>query len=152
MPKEFQQARYSLKNPKKYVGDPTNVFYRSSWERKFMIFLDCHESIIEWSSEEIVIPYYWEGDSKMHRYFPDFYASMKTNNGIVKMMIEVKPFVQTQEPKRTRGKREKTFINEVMTYSKNVAKWKAAEEYCKKRNMEFKLLTEKELFKNGKAW
>lgn len=151
MARETQQGRYVLKNPRKYEGDPTNVIFRSSWEKRFMIFLDNHDSIISWSSEEIVVPYFWELDGKMHRYYPDFIVTMKTRQGVVKMMIEVKPYSQTIAPTKTGRKKEKTFLMEVETYTKNVAKWKAAELYCKERNWLFRIITEKELFKD-KAW
>ena len=36
-------------------------------------------------------------------------------------------------------------MNEVRTYAVNDAKWKAAREYCKDRQMVFMILTEKEL-------
>lgn len=149
--KNVQQGRYTLKNPKKYKGDPNNVIFRSSWEKRFMIFCDTHPSVIQWASEEIAIPYYWELDGKNHRYFPDFIVLMQTTKGNVVMMVEVKPYVQTIKPERTKRKREKTFITEVETYSKNVAKWKAAEQFCKQRGWQFRLITEKDLFKD-KVW
>ncbi len=151
MARETQRGRYVLINPKKYEGDPTNVIFRSSWEKRFMIFLDNHDSIISWSSEEIVVPYFWELDGKMHRYYPDFVVSMNTSNGVVRMMVEVKPYSQTIQPKKTKGKREQTFLMEVETYTKNEAKWKAARQYCNERGWLFRIVTEKELFK-GKVW
>lgn len=151
MAKETQQGKYILKNPYKYEGDPTNVIFRSSWEKRLMIFFDTHESIISWSSEELAIPYFWELDGKIHRYFPDFLVTMKTRQGIVRMMLEVKPYSQTIEPKKTSRKREKTFLMEVEAYTKNLAKWKAAERYCQERGWLFRIITEKELFK-GKVW
>jgi hypothetical protein len=39
----------------------------------------------------------------------------------------------------------KRYINEVMTYGFNSAKWKAAEEFCSDRKWQFKIMTEKEL-------
>jgi len=51
------KGRYKVKNPAKYKGDPTRVIYRSSLELKFMNFLDTHSDIIEWNSEEVVVPY-----------------------------------------------------------------------------------------------
>lgn len=150
MAREYHQGRFTPKNPQKYLGDATNVIFRSSWELKLMIGLDLHTSVLAWGSEEIVIPYYWEGDGKPHRYFPDFIAVMKTPNGNVKYLIEVKPHAQTLEPKRG-NKREKTFINEVTTYSKNKAKWLAAESYCADRGWVFKIVTEKDLYKT-KPW
>ena len=39
----------------------------------------------------------------------------------------------------------KKYINEVVTWSVNKAKWKAATEFCLDRQWEFKIITEKEL-------
>ena len=55
-------------NPKKYVGDPKRIVYRSLWERKFMVYCDTSKSISEWGSEELAIPYISPLDKKMHRY------------------------------------------------------------------------------------
>jgi hypothetical protein len=76
---------------------------------------------------------------------------MNTSNGVVRMMVEVKPYSQTIQPKKTKGKREQTFLMEVETYTKNEAKWKAARHYCNERGWLFRIVTEKELFK-GKVW
>ena len=67
------KGKYRIKNIEKYKGDPTNVTYRSLWERKFMVYCDKNENILEWGSEEIAIPYRSPLDNKIHRYFPDFY-------------------------------------------------------------------------------
>jgi hypothetical protein len=152
MARAYLQGKFQPKNPEKYLGDPTNIVYRSSWEKRVMIGFDNHPNIIAWGSEEIVIPYFWVGDGKYHRYFPDFVVVMETKTGRKKVLIEVKPFAQTQEPKRTKGKREKTLAEEVKVYSKNVAKWIAAEAFCKERGWYFHIMTEKDIFKNGKAW
>lgn len=116
-----------------------------------MIGLDSHPSIVEWSSEELIIPYFWEGDGKMHRYFPDFKIKARTKSGVKTILVEVKPYAQTLEPVMKRGKRKKTFLNEVQTYSKNRAKWDAATEYCLDRGWGFLIMTEKDIFKD-KAW
>lgn len=134
-------GRFSPKNPKKYRGDPTNIIYRSLWERRVMVHLDENVSVIEWSSEEIVIPYLSPVDGRWHRYFPDFFV--RTPQG--SMILEVKPAKQSVEPE-VRKKVTKRYINEVMTYGVNQAKWKAAEEYCLDRKWKFKVITEKELF------
>lgn len=149
---EFHQGRYTLRNPQKYEGDPSNVIFRSSWEKRLMVFLDNHPSVASWGSEELIVPYYWEVDGKHHRYYPDFMVTFVTKDGKKqRVMIEVKPFSQTQEPKKTKGKRQKTLLHEVTTYSKNLAKWKAAEEYCLDRGWHFKIITEKDLFAD-KTW
>jgi len=66
------KGRFSPKNPKKYKGDPTNIIYRSGWERRVMVYVDDNPAIIEWSSEEIAIPYLCPTDDRWHRYYPDF--------------------------------------------------------------------------------
>ena len=134
------KGKYKPRCPYKYKGDPTNIIYRSLWELKFMKYCDTTPSILKWSSEEIAIPYKSPVDNRVHRYFPDFYV--KVNNK--KYMVEVKPFRQTKEPK-TQKKVTKRYITEVVTWSVNKAKWKAASEFCKDYGWEFMLITEKEL-------
>lgn len=134
------QGRYTPAFPHKYKGDFRNIIYRSSWEYKFMKWCDLTPSVEEWGSEEIIIPYISPVDGKKHRYFPDFY--LKVDNK--KYMVEVKPFKQTLEP-ATQKRMTKRYITEVVTWSVNQAKWKAAREFCKDNGWEFKLITEKEL-------
>ena len=131
------------KNPQKYKGNPTNIIYRSLWELRMMRYFDITDSVIEWSSEEIIIPYRSPKDNRIHRYFPDFYVKVRGADGTINnMLIEVKPKKQTML-KENASKKEK------LTWIVNVAKWKAAELYCQKHNFVFKLLTEKELFSNA---
>ena len=139
------KGKYSPKFPKKYKGDPTNIVYRSLWERTFMIYCDTNENILEWFSEEIAVPYRSPIDNKIHRYFPDFYIKVKESNGqIKKYIIEIKPKKQTIEPIPQKRK-TKGYIYEVYEYVKNQAKWKAAEEWCADKGYEFKVLTEDDL-------
>ena len=145
MATNFKQGFFHPRNPFKYKGDPTNIVYRSGWERKIMDWLDNKEDVKCWSSEEIVIPYVSPVDGRMHRYFIDFYVEVVDKNSNTQtMLIEVKPHAQTQEPKVPKRK-TKRFITEVMTYGVNQAKWKAATEYCMDRGWEFKIITEYEL-------
>jgi hypothetical protein len=139
------KGRYTPKNPKKYKGDYHNIIYRSLWERKFMVYCDNSDNILEWGSEEVIIPYLSPWDGKIHRYFPDFYIKVKQASGnIKKFIIEVKPKKQTRPPKPVTRKTKK-WLNEIKTYSINDAKWKHAKEWCKDNDMEFKILTEEEL-------
>lgn len=139
------KGKFTPKNPKKYKGDPTNIVYRSLWELKVMKYLDTNTSILEWSSEELVIPYICPTDNKRHRYFPDFYVKAIDANGLLKeMLLEVKPKKETREPIRKK-RITKQYITEVTTWGKNQAKWRAASEYCADRNWEFKLITEDHL-------
>ena len=147
----YKQGFFKPVNPKKYIGDPTNIVYRSGWEKKFMHYLDEHEPIIRWGSEEVVIPYISPVDNRPHRYYVDFYVEARGADGsIKKILIEVKPFAQTQEPKAPK-RRTKRFITEVVTYGVNQAKWKAAKEYCTNKGWEFQILTENEIFSKKKS-
>jgi len=139
------KGKYQPSYPKKYKGDPTNIIYRSLWERRFMIYCDTNEKILEWGSEEIIVPYRSPVDNRYHRYFPDFYVKVKDKNGkIKKMIIEIKPYKQCIEPK-VQKRKTKAYIYEVVEYAKNQAKWEAAKEWCLDRGYEFKVLTENEL-------
>jgi hypothetical protein len=144
MPK-YYQGKFRPRNPKKYKGDITNIVYRSSWELKFLNYCDKNESIIEYASEEIVIPYRSPIDNKIHRYFVDFYVKIKDKSGnIAKYLIEIKPKKQTLPPKIPTRK-TKYYINEVLEYVKNQAKWSSAENFCLDRQWKFLILTENEL-------
>jgi hypothetical protein len=143
---KFHKGRFHPQNPEKYKGDVRNIIYRSSWELKFMKYCDRKVDILEWGSEEFFIPYVSPMDGKVHKYFPDFFVKLKERSGqIKKYVIEVKPKSQTKKPIKTERKRNKTFITEALTYEKNVAKWKAAQEWCQDRMLEFKIITEDEL-------
>ena len=84
------KGKYYPKFPHKYKGDPTTITFRSLWERKYMNWCDKNANILEWSSEEIIIPYISPVDNKIHRYFPDFYTKIKETDGkIRKYIIEV---------------------------------------------------------------
>jgi hypothetical protein len=132
-------------NPGKYVGDATNIISRSSWERKVMKFFDTSPSILRWSSEETIIPYFSPVDKKNHRYFLDFTVMYKTRTGEIKRaIVEVKPEVQTLPPKKPK-RQSKRYIEEVCTYQTNKAKWLAAEEWAKQKQFSFLILTEKHL-------
>ena len=112
------KGRYTVKNPAKYKGDPTKVIYRSSLELKFMNFLDTHSDVLEWNSEEVVVPYRCVTDNKMHRYFVDFWFKKRTPDGkIESILVEIKPLAQTREPKKQQ-RRTRRYINEVMTWGK----------------------------------
>ena len=135
------KGRFKPKNPQKYKGDPTNIVYRSGWELKLMGYLDSHEEVVQWASEEFCIPYRSPVDNRIHRYFPDFWV--KKNDGSI-MVIEVKPAVQAEPPKQP-SRMTRRYVSEVFEYGKNQAKWAAARDYCDDRGWQFVVMTEKEL-------
>lgn len=137
------KGKYRPKNPNKYKGDPGNIIYRSLWERRFMVYCDTNPAIMEWGSEELIIPYMSPLDNKLHRYFPDFYLKYKDKDGnIRKLVVEVKPKKYTKPPLRNPTRKTTKWKNEVLEYVKNQAKWESAKEWSKKRGMEFTILTE----------
>ena len=139
------KGKYSPEYPRKYKGDPTNIIYRSLWERKFMRYCDLNENVLEWGSEEIYVWYKSPVDRKSHRYFPDFYIKVKESTGqIKKYIIEIKPKKQTTPPPKPK-RQTQGYIREAYEYAKNQAKWEAAREWCLDRGYEFKVFTEKEL-------
>ena len=110
-----------------------------------MNYFDLNENILWWASEEVIIPYRSPVDGRYHRYYPDFVINVRQRDGRTKtLMIEVKPENQKNAPK-VRARKTKKYINEVVTYAVNQAKWDAATEYCNDRMWEFKVLTEKDM-------
>jgi len=139
---------FKPRNPAKYRGNPSNIIYRSGWELKLMFWLDGKSDVINWGSEEVVIPYRSPIDGRLHRYFVDFIVTTINKEGIKETtLIEVKPAAQTKPPvlKEGTNPRNRKYISEVMTWGVNEAKWKAATEYCKDRGWKFQIFTEKEL-------
>ena len=131
--------------PKKYRGNPSRIVYRSLWEKKYMKYCDHTASILEWGSEEIIIPYRSPIDNRVHRYYPDFYIKVREKSGkISKYIVEIKPKKQTKPP-YGKDKRTAAYKKEALTFAKNRAKWNAAEEFCDDRQMKFLILTEDHL-------
>lgn len=142
---KYHQGRYTPINKDKYKGDITNIIWRSSWELRFLRWCDTNPSVLEYSSEETVIPYRCGTDGKIHRYFCDFRIKVKASNGDIRTyLVEVKPYKETLPPK-TQGKKTRRYLQESFTYIKNQSKWEAARQYCADRNWHFIIITEKEL-------
>ena len=149
---KYKQGKFKPRNPGKYIGDVSDITYRSGWESKLMHYLDRHESVLRWGSEELIIPYRSPIDNRIHRYFTDFYVEQLNSHTKKKevLVIEVKPKAQTIEPDFTKrmtkkGGIRKAYLREVKTWGINRAKWDAAEAYCKDRGWNFQILTEYEL-------
>ena len=145
----FKNGIFTPTNRAKYIGTKLPHFL-SSWEYKFMRFLDINENIIQWGSESIKIPYtYFDPITKnqsSHIYYPDFIIRIKKSDTIMRtQIIEIKPFRETKAPKLAKNRKTKTMLYEVKTYAKNQAKWAAAKEFCRVRDWDFVVITEKDL-------
>lgn len=143
---KFHQGRFHPRNPEKYVGNVNNIIYRSSWELKFLQWCDRDSNVLRYGSEEIHIPYFDPVKNKVRRYYPDAFMEIVDSTGKKKKyLIEIKPKRQTRLPEK-KSRVTKAYINEVYTYKTNEAKWKAAKEFCDDHLMEFKIITEEDLF------
>lgn len=132
------KGKYKPMKPQKYVGDATKIVYRSLWERQAFRWIENQPWIVEWNSEEVVIPYVCQTDKKVHRYFIDLY--FKTEDGKM-YLIEIKPKRETMPPKLGK-KKTKKYLSESLTYIKNQSKWKAATEFAKDNGAIFEVWTE----------
>ena len=132
------KGRFKITKPEKYIGDYTNVVYRSLWERQCFKWCESNPNVKAWNSEEVVIPYVSRHDKKMHRYFVDLFVEM-TNGEI--LLVEIKPKKETKPPKEPKRK-TKRYINEVLTYVKNQDKWEAASEFADAKGWKFQVWTE----------
>lgn len=141
------KGKFFPKNVDKYKGDAKKIIHRSSWEKQFMILLDRDQRVIQWASESFAIAYRSPIDNKVHRYYPDFIATIKHKSGLEKTyIIEIKPHRETQPPKiNNTKKKKKTILTEQITYARNKAKFEAAEKFCTKNGWEFKIITEKHM-------
>jgi hypothetical protein len=146
----WKQAKkpYALKNPHKYLGDPKKLLFKSSWEQDAFKVCDNNPNVLEWGYEIIDIPYVaptQNGGQRNRIYKPDLYVVTQNNGKVNKKLIEIKPYKQTVKP---RSRKTTTRIYEEYTWMINELKWSAAKEWCRVRNIEFVLSTEREMFGN----
>ena len=141
------RGRFIPKNPTKYVGNVNRVIFRSSWELRFMKWLDENNAVLRWGSEELAIPYVNpikidpNGRPKVSRYFPDFVILYRDVTGTIKKeIIEVKPM---QQSVMTPGMSDR----DKMAYAVNQAKWKAASIFAEAQGATFRVVTEKSMFR-----
>lgn len=142
---KYKQGVFTPKNGHKYAGSG-KPRYLSSWELKFFHWCDNNPNVIQWSSENIVIPYVSPVDNRPHRYMVDNVVKIREGDQLVKYLIEIKPKKQTVPPTTHGNKKQSTVLYEHATYAVNQAKWLAAENWCSKRGYKFQILTEDHLF------
>lgn len=139
------KGKFNIKNIDKYQGDHKNIIYRSLWERKFMVFCDENKNILEWSSEEIIIPYISPIDNKIHKYYVDFWLKIQTKKEITEYLIEIKPLKECIKPNINKKNLSKKDIEQIKKWEINKEKWKYANIFAKENNIKFKILTEHHL-------
>jgi hypothetical protein len=149
--KNYKQGKFKPKNPQKYDGNPTEIYFRSSYELKMFQYCDLTESVISYQSEEFCIPYRSPIDGRIHRYFPDMKLKYKDKDGNTRtLVVEIKPAKDLKMPETNPKRRTKSWAYSVKMWVVNQAKWEACREYCKDRGWEFKIFTELELGINVK--
>lgn len=148
---DSKRKRFKLRHPEKYIGDASNIIFRSTWEAYAFNFCDNNPNILRWGSEEITIPYLKPiltnrgVDFKISKYYPDLYVEYKNKNGeLIKELIEIKP---KKETRLSKARNPATKIYENLTYMVNTAKWEAAKKWCMENDVKFCVVTEETLFK-----
>jgi hypothetical protein len=132
-----------MKHPGKYVGKKTPLA-RSSWEFVFMRMLDEHQGVENWASESVQIPYRDPLTGRQTIYVPDFFVVYNDKNGKKHAeLVEVKPASQT-----LREQVGKSLYNQEQ-YVRNLAKWEAANAWCKQKGIKFRVVNESEIFHQG---
>ena len=148
---KIRQGYFRPANPSKYLGDPTQIIFRSSWEFKFLKWCDSSPTVIKYSSEPFGIPYYSPLDQRGHVYYIDFYIVTKDNSGKEQgWLIEVKPDKYTKlptAPARMTDKQTANYVYAAKQYIVNQAKFEAAKEFAATRGIKFGIITENFLFK-----
>ena len=143
MANKFQQGPYVVLNPNKYAGKGVPK-YRSGWELAFMRFCDSNDHIISWSSESLTIPYRNPLTGKPTRYIPDFLIQYRNkHNKVVTELIEIKPKKQSILESKA-SNRDRAIV------AVNYAKWAAAQAWCKRNGLTFRVVTEEDIFHQGR--
>lgn len=139
---KYRQGIFTPINKNKFIG--TRAIYRSGLELKFMRFCDSNTNVLKWGSENVIVPYISPLDGRVHRYYVDNFVIIREGSVIKKYLIEIKPFKQTLPP-NTKYKKKEHLLYEQNMYVKNQSKWSAAKDFCKKKGLEFLIITENEL-------
>ncbi len=141
---KWAQGIYEVKNKSKYIGNHAPR-YRSGWELTFMTFLDTHTSVLNWASEAIRIPYKHPFTGKQTTYVPDFFIVYENKYGKkYAEVVEIKPKKQSMIESKSASQKDR------MVVAINHCKWQAAMAYCKSQGFTFRVITEDELFHQGK--
>ena len=119
--------------------------YRSSWELAVMRMCDNNPSIVQWASEAIHVNYQNPLTGKSTIYVPDFFVVfIDANNQQHAEVWEIKPTKETTLEAAGRSPRAQAAA------IVNAAKWQACNAWCKNQGLRFRVLTENEIFHQGK--
>lgn len=142
--RSWAQGNYVILNREKYAGNGTPR-YRSGWELSFMKFCDTNDHVLQWASESIAIPYRHPITGKMTQYIPDFLITYRNRDNTVRAeLIEIKPKSQSVIESKMNSK-------DRAVVAINYAKWDAATKWARKNGLSFRVITENDMFHNGRA-
>ncbi len=129
----YKQGYINPKSCKKLFESQENekIIYRSSYEKRFIMWLEKSPKVKHWGSECVSVDY-TGADGKKHEYWPDYMVEFDDGS---KCLIEIKPYSQTVEP-------DPRCEYAYEAFKKNFLKWMAAKEFCEHNGMSFKILTE----------
>lgn len=148
----IKQGYFRPVNLDKYMGDPNNIIFRSSWEFKFLKWCDTSPTVLRYASEPIGIVYYNPLDHRPHTYYVDFYVITQGTDGTEqKWLIEVKPLKYVNPPttpQRMTDKQTANYVWAAKQYVINQAKFEAAKAFAAQRGVKFGIITENFLFKS----
>ena len=141
---KYANGFYQLLNPAKYIGKKV-PHYRSSWEHSVMRMCDNNPAILQWANEAMHIPYRNPFTNKNTIYIPDFFVVFQDAQGKNHAeMWEVKPSRETSLESAGNSKRNQAHA------ILNMCKWQAARAYCSANGIKFRIITEFDLFFQGK--
>lgn len=110
-----------------------------------MNFCDNHNNVIYWASEAIKVPYKHPLTGKPTVYIPDFFVVYQNKfKQQIAEIVEIKPKKQSLIESKIASAKDKAVV------IVNHAKWAAAVAYCKRQGYTFRVITEDDLFRNGK--
>jgi hypothetical protein len=138
---KYSQGTFKPQNPQKLLGNAAPT-YRSSWENHCMHWLDLDPRVIQWGSECVRIPYRNPLTGRATVYVPDFLIMYETAQGGKRVeLVEVKPKKEALM-EAAKSRRDKAFV------ILNSAKWSAAQVWCAKHGIHFRVITEEQIFVN----
>ncbi len=142
----YVQGIYEVKNKEKYVGK-SNPRFLSSWELEVFKEFDSNKNILEWGAETIIVPYYNPIKRRMARYMVDLYCKYQDKDGkIIRELVEIKPMAEVAKPVIGGKRKKSTDVYATATYIINMAKWTAAAKYAHERGMNFRIITEQNIY------
>jgi hypothetical protein len=142
---KYAQGIYTPKHPEKYIGNHQPK-YRSGWELTFMTFCDTNRNVLYWASEALRIPYKHPLTGKPTIYIPDFFVVYQNKHGQkIAEVVEIKPKKQSIIESKVSNAKDRIVV------AINHAKWASAMAYCKSQGYTFRVITEDDLFYNGRS-